>query len=110
MKNLFYILFLIFNINAFRFFKFNNIIKTSLISIPLFLSPVLSKSVPPSYLNLNNEINYTMSNNENIFNMDIPMIRVKDNEIFFLWTCNTFNYKRIKTYIIRCRYPIKAKK
>tara|TARA_Y100001970_G_scaffold292768_2_gene435731 strand:+ start:1601 stop:2371 length:771 start_codon:yes stop_codon:yes gene_type:complete len=109
MKNLFYILFLIFNINAFRFFKFNNIIKTSLVSIPLFLSPVLSKSVPPSYLNLNNEINYTMSNNENIFNMDTPMIRVKDNEIFFYGPVTHSTTRELKHILLDVDTQLKQK-
>ena len=82
MKNIIYILFFLFNINAFRFLKFNRIIKSSLISLPLFISPVLSNTLP-NYYKPTNEINYTMSNSENTFNMDTPMIRVKNNEIYF---------------------------
>lgn len=108
MKNLFYILFIIFNINAFRFFKFNKIITTSLVSLPLFISPVLSKNIP-SYLKLNNEINYTISDNENIFNMDTPMIRVKDNEIFFYGPVTHSTTRELKHILLDVDAQLKQK-
>jgi ATP-dependent protease ClpP protease subunit len=100
MKNILIYLVILFNIHALKHLNIRNLIRTSIVSLPFLINPVLAQNTKDLFTN--NFVNYTASSEEsNPFSMpDTAMIRVKENNIYFYGPITHSSSRELKHILI----------